>query len=69
MVIKETTNPTTTPRWGAQIAAEEIGGTAKNYGPTQSSAQAQVAIINTLADRHVRRSPSRRAIPTPSSRQ
>ena len=31
----------------------EIGGTAKNYGPTQSSPQAQIDIINNLADRHV----------------
>ena len=54
MVIKETTNPYYNATLkGAQIAAAEIGGTANNYGPTQSSAQAQVDIINTLADRHV----------------
>src|SRR5919198_4876779 len=54
MVIKETTNPYYNATLkGAQIAAKEIGGTAKNYGPTQSSAQAQVELINNLADRHV----------------
>ena len=38
MVIKSTTNPYYNATLkGAQIAAEEIGGTAKNYGPTQSS--------------------------------
>ncbi|MBV8614281.1 MAG: substrate-binding domain-containing protein [Acetobacteraceae bacterium] len=54
MVIKETTNPYYNATLkGAQIAAGEIGGTAKNYGPTQSSPQAQIEIINNLADRHV----------------
>lgn len=54
MVIKETTNPYYNATLkGAQIAAKEIGGSAKNYGPTQSSAQAQVELINNLADRHV----------------
>ena len=54
MVIKETTNPYYNATLsGAQIAAKEIGGTAKNYGPTQSSPQAQIDIINNLADRHV----------------
>ena len=54
MVIKETTNPYYNATLkGAQIAASEIGGTAKNYGPTQSSGQAQVELINNLADRHV----------------
>ena len=54
MVIKETTNPYYNATLaGAQIAAKEIGGTAKNYGPTQSSAEAQIAIINNLADRHI----------------
>lgn len=54
MVIKETTNPYYNATLkGAQIAAKEVGGTAKNYGPTQSSAQAQVELINNLADRHV----------------
>jgi rhamnose transport system substrate-binding protein len=54
MVIKETTNPYYNATLsGAQIAAKEIGGTAKNYGPTQSSAQAQIELINNLADRHV----------------
>jgi rhamnose transport system substrate-binding protein len=54
MVIKETTNPYyNATLLGAQMAAEEIGGTAKNYGPTQSSAEAQISIINNLADRHV----------------
>src|ERR1700675_4426612 len=54
MVIKETTNPYYNATLkGAQIAAKEAGGTAKNYGPTQSSAQAQVELINNLADRHV----------------
>ena len=54
MVIKETTNPYYNATLkGAQIAASEAGGTAKNYGPTQSSAQAQVELINNLADRHV----------------
>jgi rhamnose transport system substrate-binding protein len=54
MVIKETTNPYYNATLkGAQIAAGEIGGTAKNYGPTQSSGQAQVELINNLADRHV----------------
>jgi len=54
MVIKETTNPYYNATLkGAQIAASEIGGTATNYGPTQSSGQAQVELINNLADRHV----------------
>ena len=54
MVIKETTNPYYNATLsGARIAAEEIGGTANNYGPTQSSGQAQVELINNLADRHV----------------
>lgn len=54
MVIKETTNPYYNATLsGARIAAGEIGGTANNYGPTQSSGQAQVEIINNLADRHV----------------
>ncbi|MDF2782608.1 MAG: substrate-binding protein, partial [Geminicoccaceae bacterium] len=54
MVIKETTNPYYNATLaGALMAAEEIGGTAKNYGPTQSSAEAQIAIINNLADRRV----------------
>jgi len=54
MVIKETTNPYYNATLkGAQIAAGEIGGSAKNYGPTQSSGQAQVELINNLADRHV----------------
>lgn len=54
MVIKETTNPYYNATLsGAKIAASEIGGTAKNYGPTQSSAQAQIELINNLADRRV----------------
>ena len=54
MVIKETTNPYYNATLaGALMAAEEIGGTAKNYGPTQSSGEAQIAIINNLADRRV----------------
>jgi rhamnose transport system substrate-binding protein len=54
MVIKETTNPYYNATLaGARIAAGEIGGAANNYGPTQSSGQAQVDIINNLADRHV----------------
>ncbi len=54
MVIKETTNPYYNATLaGAKMAAEEIGGTAKNYGPTQSSPQAQIDIINNLADRRV----------------
>jgi rhamnose transport system substrate-binding protein len=54
MVIKETTNPYYNATLkGAEIAAGEIGGTVKNYGPTQSSPQAQIDIINNLADRHV----------------
>jgi rhamnose transport system substrate-binding protein len=54
MVIKETTNPYYNATLaGARIAAGEIGGTANNYGPTQASGQAQVDIINNLADRHV----------------
>src|SRR5258708_7715732 len=54
MGIKETTNPYyKATLQGAPIAAKEIGGKANNYGPTQSSAQAQVDIINNLADRHV----------------
>src|SRR5262245_43817722 len=54
MVIKETTNPYYNATLaGAQMAAKEIGGTAKNYGPTQSSGEAQIAIINNLADRRV----------------
>jgi rhamnose transport system substrate-binding protein len=55
MVIKSTTNPYYNATLkGAQIAAQEIGGSVKNYGPTQSSGQAQVDIINNLADRHAR---------------
>jgi rhamnose transport system substrate-binding protein len=55
MVIKETTNPYYNATLaGARIAAGEIGGTANNYGPTQSSGQAQVELINNLADRHIR---------------
>jgi rhamnose transport system substrate-binding protein len=54
MVIKETTNPYYNATLsGARIAAQEIGGTANNYGPTQSSGQAQVELINNLADRHI----------------
>lgn len=54
MVIKETTNPYyNATLLGAEMAAEEIGGTAKNYGPTQSSAEAQISIINNLGDRRV----------------
>jgi rhamnose transport system substrate-binding protein len=54
MVIKETTNPYYNATLaGARIAAGEIGGTANNYGPTQASGQAQVDLINNLADRHV----------------
>jgi rhamnose transport system substrate-binding protein len=53
MVIKETTNPYyNATLQGARIAASEIGGVANNYGPTQSSPQAQIDIINNLADRH-----------------
>jgi rhamnose transport system substrate-binding protein len=54
MVIKETTNPYyNATLQGARIAAGEIGGVANNYGPTQSSPQAQIDIINNLADRHI----------------
>ena len=54
MVIKETTNPYyNATLTGAKIAAKEIGGSANNYGPTQSSGQAQVELINNLADRHI----------------
>jgi len=52
MVIKSTTNPYYNATLaGAKMAAEELGGTVENYGPTQSSATAQVDIINNLADR------------------
>jgi rhamnose transport system substrate-binding protein len=54
MVIKETTNPYYNATLdGARIAAGEIGGTANNYGPTHSNADAQIAIINNLADRRI----------------
>ena len=54
MVIKETTNPYyNATLQGAQIAAKETGGKVANYGPTQSSGQAQVELINNLADRHI----------------
>jgi rhamnose transport system substrate-binding protein len=54
MVIKSTTNPYYNATLaGAQIAAEETGGSVKNYGPTESSAQAQVDIINSLAERRI----------------
>jgi rhamnose transport system substrate-binding protein len=54
MVIKETTNPYyNATLQGAQIAAKEVGGKVNNYGPTQSSGQAQVELINNLADRHI----------------
>src|SRR5260370_30373471 len=66
MVIKETTNPYYNATLaGAKIAAEEIGGTAKNYGPTQSSAQAQIEIINNLAERRVPALPARPHHPHP----
>ncbi len=49
MVIKETTNPYYNATLaGARIAAKEIGGTANNYGPTQSSGQAQVDITDAV---------------------
>jgi rhamnose transport system substrate-binding protein len=54
MVIKSTTNPYYNATLaGAKMAAEELGGTVENFGPTQSSATAQVDIINNLADRHI----------------
>ena len=54
MVIKSTTNPYYNATLaGAKIAAEEAGGSVKNYGPTEASAKAQVDIINSLADRHI----------------
>jgi rhamnose transport system substrate-binding protein len=54
MVIKETTNPYyNATLLGAEMAAAELGGIAKNYGPTQSSAEAQISIINNLGDRRV----------------
>src|SRR5882757_11518598 len=54
MVIKSTTNPYYNATLaGAKMAAEELGGSVENDGPTQSSATAQVDIINNLADRHV----------------
>ena len=54
MVIKETTNPYyNATLQGAQIAAKETGGKVANYGPTQSSGQAQVELINNLVDRHI----------------
>ena len=54
MVIKSTTNPYYNATLaGAEIAAKEVGGSVKNYGPTESSAQAQVDIINSLAQRHI----------------
>jgi rhamnose transport system substrate-binding protein len=54
MVIKSSTNPYYKATLaGAEIAAKEIGGSVRNYGPTESSAQAQVDIINNLADRHI----------------
>ncbi len=54
MVIKSTTNPYyNATLLGAQMAAEELGGSVENYGPTQASATAQVDIINNLADRRV----------------
>jgi rhamnose transport system substrate-binding protein len=54
MVIKSTTNPYYNATLsGAEIAAKELGGSVKNWGPTQSSATAQVDIINNLADRHI----------------
>jgi len=43
MVIKSTTNPYYKATLaGAQIAAQETGGKVENYGPTESSASAQV---------------------------
>src|ERR1700744_2209857 len=54
MVIKSTTNPYYNATLaGAKIAAQETGGEGENYGPTESSAKAQVDIINSPADRHV----------------
>ena len=54
MVIKSTTNPYYNATLaGAKIAAEETGGKVANYGPTESSAKAQVDIINSLAERRV----------------
>src|ERR1700757_4651342 len=54
MVIKETTNPYyNATLQGAQIAAKETGGKVANYGPTQSTGQGKVRLINNLADRHI----------------
>lgn len=54
MVIKSTTNPYYTATLkGAQIAASEVGGKVENWGPTQSTATAQIDIINNLANRRV----------------
>ena len=54
MVIKSTTNPYYNATLsGAEMAAKEIGGTVRNYGPTQASAQAQIDIINSLAERRI----------------
>ena len=54
MVIKETTNPYyNATLQGARIAAGEIGGKVENVGPTQSSPQAQIDIINNLAERRI----------------
>jgi rhamnose transport system substrate-binding protein len=54
MVIKSSTNPYYKATLaGAQIAAKELGGKVENLGPTESSAKAQVDIINNLGDRHI----------------
>ncbi len=54
MVIKSTTNPYYKATLaGAEMAASEIGGKVENLGPTESSAKAQVDIINNLGDRHI----------------
>ena len=71
MVIKETTNPYyNATLQGAQIAASEIGGTAKNYGPTQSSAAGADRRSSTTSPTATSpRSRSRRATRTPSCRR
>lgn len=54
MVIKSTTNPYYSATLkGAKIAASEVGGKVENWGPTQSTATAQIDIINNLANRRV----------------
>ena len=61
MVIKSTNNPYYNATLSGALMAAENRGTAQNYGPTLSNAQAQIDIINNLAERRIPRSRLHRA--------